>query len=260
MVVTPPFSDESIQPSWPWRGVQSPATGCTCESMRPGDSVVPRQSMTVLAPSTSQSAYLPTAAMRPSSTMMVSASRMGLSRSPDNSRPIFLMTTFPDFSTAAAVAMFTLLYVSMRNAARGGPESGRAGRLDGGLPARSCGGPYGVDGPVRSAQSVFALDLAHLQAADARQRAARVGDGHGDHDLVGARRIRNTGFDRVEMATDESGVLMAQRHVDGRADAAHLLGRRHQGCAFFDRLAQRRAELGMQDGGGMLELARLADD
>ena len=36
MVVTPPLRFESIQPSWFWRGVQSPATGCTWLSIRPG--------------------------------------------------------------------------------------------------------------------------------------------------------------------------------------------------------------------------------
>ncbi len=41
IVVTPPFSVESIQPSWLWRGVQSPNTGCTCESIRPGATAVP---------------------------------------------------------------------------------------------------------------------------------------------------------------------------------------------------------------------------
>ena len=36
IVVTPPLSVESIQPSWFWRGVQSPNTGCTWLSIRPG--------------------------------------------------------------------------------------------------------------------------------------------------------------------------------------------------------------------------------
>src|SRR6218665_229657 len=36
MVVTPPCMVESIQPIWPWRGVQSPNTGRTWLSMRPG--------------------------------------------------------------------------------------------------------------------------------------------------------------------------------------------------------------------------------
>ena len=51
MVVTPPLRLESIQPSWFWRGVQSPATGWTWLSMRPGASVVPLASMVVVAPS-----------------------------------------------------------------------------------------------------------------------------------------------------------------------------------------------------------------
>ena len=43
IVVTPPFIVESIQPSWFWRGVQSPNTGCTWLSIRPGrDAGLPR--------------------------------------------------------------------------------------------------------------------------------------------------------------------------------------------------------------------------
>ena len=41
MVVTPPWRKLSIQFSWLWRGVQSPNTGCTWLSIRPGASVVP---------------------------------------------------------------------------------------------------------------------------------------------------------------------------------------------------------------------------
>mgnify|MGYP007007741248 CR=1 FL=1 len=55
MVVTPPFMVESIQPIWFWRGVQSPNTGCTWLSIRPGATQVWRASITVLAWSVSQS-------------------------------------------------------------------------------------------------------------------------------------------------------------------------------------------------------------
>ncbi len=55
IVVTPPCRQESIQPSWFCRGVQSPATGWTWLSIRPGASVVPWASMIVVAPSKSRS-------------------------------------------------------------------------------------------------------------------------------------------------------------------------------------------------------------
>ena len=41
IVVTPPCIEESIQLSCCWRGVQSPATGCTWLSISPGATVVP---------------------------------------------------------------------------------------------------------------------------------------------------------------------------------------------------------------------------
>ena len=40
-MVTPPCKLLSIQPIWFWRGVQSPATGWTWLSIRPGATVVP---------------------------------------------------------------------------------------------------------------------------------------------------------------------------------------------------------------------------
>ena len=49
MVVTPPCRQELIQPSWFCRGVQSPATGWTWLSMRPGTSAEPFASIVVVA-------------------------------------------------------------------------------------------------------------------------------------------------------------------------------------------------------------------
>ena len=77
MVVTPPFMVESIQPIWFCRGVQSPNTGCTWLSIKPGATQVWRTSMVVFAPSVSKSLYLPTAVMMPSMTTMVSACKIG---------------------------------------------------------------------------------------------------------------------------------------------------------------------------------------
>ncbi len=55
IVVTPPLSVESIQPSWFWRGVQSPNTGCTWLSISPGHSVTPLASISVSGCAVSQS-------------------------------------------------------------------------------------------------------------------------------------------------------------------------------------------------------------
>src|SRR5215469_2109863 len=56
--------------------------------MRPGASVVPLASMTTATPSASMSFSLPMAAILPSIARMVSASRIGFSRSPLSSRPM----------------------------------------------------------------------------------------------------------------------------------------------------------------------------
>ena len=64
MVVTPPFRLESIQPIWFWRGVQSPATGWTWLSMRPGVTYFPAPSMTTALAGASTVA--PMAAILPS--------------------------------------------------------------------------------------------------------------------------------------------------------------------------------------------------
>ena len=74
MVVTPPWRKLSIQPSWLWRGVQSPKTGWTWLSIKPGASVVPLASMVVaVAPPISRLPARPIAEMRPSMATMVSA-------------------------------------------------------------------------------------------------------------------------------------------------------------------------------------------
>ena len=49
IVVTPPCRKLSIQPSWLWRGVQSPNTGWTWLSISPGATVVPLASTTTSA-------------------------------------------------------------------------------------------------------------------------------------------------------------------------------------------------------------------
>ena len=46
IMVTPPCIELSIQPSMPWRGVQSPKTTCACESMSPGIATAPAASST----------------------------------------------------------------------------------------------------------------------------------------------------------------------------------------------------------------------
>src|SRR5262252_466444 len=91
MVVRPPLSPDSMKSTVRWRGVKSPKTGWQCESMRPGITVLPRASMTVSA---STSSPRPTAAMVPSATTMLSASRSGRAMSPDTMAPMFLISVF----------------------------------------------------------------------------------------------------------------------------------------------------------------------
>src|SRR5712692_2249741 len=84
-VVTPPFIIESMKSMVRWRGVKSPKTGWTCESMSPGRTVVARASITVSA---SPSRPRPTAAIRPSRIRIESASRSGRRMSPLASAPM----------------------------------------------------------------------------------------------------------------------------------------------------------------------------
>src|SRR6185295_19334194 len=90
-VVTPPCMAESMKSTVRWRGVKSPKTGCTWESMRPGITVVPRQSMTVSA---SSSRPRPMPAMTPSRSTRESASRRGRRRSPLTRVPMLRRRTF----------------------------------------------------------------------------------------------------------------------------------------------------------------------
>ena len=62
------------------------------------------------------------------------------------------------------------------------------------------------------------------------------------------------------MAAYKGGVFVAQGHVNRRAQPTHFFCRRYQRRAFFNRFAQRRAELGVQDGRRVLQLARFAHD
>src|SRR4051794_22627701 len=95
------------------------------------------------------------------------------------------------------------------------------------LPSREFGSS-GICG-LGLSQPVLAFDFMLLQATDARQWAATVGNRDSDHDFIGARRIGNPDLDCVEMAAHESRILMAERHIDGAAEPTHLFGRRHQG-------------------------------
>src|SRR3990172_6478175 len=79
MVVSPPWSPDSMKTGWQW------------ESSNPGITVVPLASMTVSA---SPSSPLPTAAILPPSITIVSPSRSGRWRSPETIAPIPRMTVF----------------------------------------------------------------------------------------------------------------------------------------------------------------------
>ena len=101
-VVTPPLTHESIQPSWFCLGVQSPNTGWQWLSIRPGATAQPLASITRSGLSVSTPFALPIAVRRPSTAVMVSASRIGCARSPDSSRPMLRTTSLPCMGPAAA--------------------------------------------------------------------------------------------------------------------------------------------------------------
>ena len=90
-VVTPPCIPESMKSTVRCRGVKSPKTGCTCESISPGITVVPRASITVSA---SSSSARPTAAMRPSRMTRESASSSGRAMSPLTRVPMLRTRVF----------------------------------------------------------------------------------------------------------------------------------------------------------------------
>ena len=138
MVVTPPCRLDSIQPSWFWRGVQSPATGWTWLSIKPGARAVPWASIVVEAPDVSRSAWRPIAAIRPSTETTVSASRIGLAISPDKRSPMLRMTSLPVPPPDAASWCAMAFPSKVREVAiadmppprlRRGQSQGRAGNL-----------------------------------------------------------------------------------------------------------------------------------
>src|SRR5436190_9765011 len=113
---------------------------------------------------------------------------------------------------------------------------------------------------LSSAQPVLFLRLVDREAADARMRPASVGDDESHQDLVGTGSIGKAHLHRVEVGAHERRVLVVKRHVDGGTRAAELLRRWDDGLAASHRLPERRAESRMEDGGGVLVLAALADD
>ena len=102
-----------------------------------------------------------------------------------------------------------------------------------------------------SAQAVNTLDFRDREAADTWQRPPAVRHDNGHHDFIGPWGIGHTGFHGVEMAAHVSRILVAQGHVDGRAEAAHLLAGWHQSGALLNRHTQWCAQLGVEDGGGV---------
>ncbi|MCC2666002.1 MAG: hypothetical protein K0S35_3924 [Geminicoccaceae bacterium] len=124
MVVTPPWRKLSIQFSWLWRGVQSPNTGWTWLSIRPGATVVPLAFTTTSASPMSTSWAKPTSRIRPSIATIVSASSSGCSSAPESSVPMFLTTSLP--RTEPSSASFAMGVAPARvSASRPCPRSAR---------------------------------------------------------------------------------------------------------------------------------------
>jgi hypothetical protein len=60
------------------------------------------------------------------------------------------------------------------------------------------------------------------QATDARKRPAAIGHSNSDHDLVGARSVVEAYLHSIEVAANESSVLMTERDVEDDAETAAL--------------------------------------
>src|SRR5712691_6955742 len=106
-----------------------------------------------------------------------------------------------------------------------------------------------------SPETVLPDDLRDLQTPDPGQGPSAVRHGHGDDQLVVVGRIDDAELDSVEVAPHECRVLIVHRNVEGGARTAALLRRRDDGLPTATRSSKGRAELGMEHGGDVLELA-----
>src|SRR5262245_32834431 len=88
--------------------------------------------------------------------------------------------------------------------------------------------------------------------ADAGVGAATVTYSHDGNDLVRTRSIRHQHSDRIKLVERPDVVFVRERHVDQRAGGSDLRVRGNDRLATANRGAHRLAELGMQNGGGML--------
>src|SRR5205085_12415810 len=111
-------------------GVQSPATGWTWLSVRPGARVVPLASTIVVALSVLASLSRRMADILPFSATIVSAARIGLSMAPESNRPILRITSLvgPAAWGASWAMGFSFLFNAF--AAR---VTASCARLDGGI-------------------------------------------------------------------------------------------------------------------------------
>lgn len=109
------------------------------------------------------------------------------------------------------------------------------------------------------AQTVLSFDLILTQSAYARKRPAAVSDSDCDHDFIGTWCVIETDFHTVEMTADESGVFVAERDVEHHAQAAPLFGGGNQRSSFTQDPAYWSTELGMEDGGGVLDFPVFTD-
>lgn len=110
-----------------------------------------------------------------------------------------------------------------------------------------------------SPQAVCALGVFGFQPADPGQGATTIGDGDGDEDFIGAGGIVDADFNAVEMRANIGRIFMAEGDIEDLSGTAHFFGGGHQSRAFFDFLAQRGTHFGMKQGGGVFQLAILAN-
>src|SRR5207302_11003683 len=89
-----------------------------------------------------------------------------------------------------------------------------------------------------------------------RPAAIRHRDGHDN--FVGSGSVIDSNLHAIEVAADESGVFVPQRHIEGDTHPASLLRRWDEGGAFADHSSYWRTKFGMENRRAVLDLTVFA--
>ena len=118
----------------------------------------------------------------------------------------------------------------------------------------------GRDRSRRSAQPVLALDIGGREPAGTVVDAGSRRHHQGQNDLVASWRIGDPDLDGIEVAAHIGCVDMGDRHVEPRAEAADLLGRRHDGLGRRPAVRASRSRRAHATSAPVLDFAGLAHD